>query len=459
METKVIKHENSITTVTVKIEKEKWSEKQKKALERLAKKVQIKGFRKGGAPIDLVKKHVSQYDILNEAAQISLNDGLNEAIKQNNISYYDVKNVSISKISDAELELVYNIITNPTCTLGQYKGLDVALPKVSVTKDEIQEEINKLLDNEAELVLKDGEAAKGDTVVLDFKGYIDGKEFEGGSADNYELVLGSGQFIPGFEDQLIGHKSEEKVDVEVTFPEQYIKDLAGKNAKFVCKIHEIKEKKRPELNDEFVSSLGIENVKTLAELEKYEEEYLNKAKTNRNKETTFREILNKIIANSTYEIADEFINEDAKAIKNDLLKQIESNGLTYEQYKEMVGLTDDKLEANYFEEARRRIVEYLTIITIGREEKIALTDEDLEKYYSQIAEQYKMEVGKVKEIFAKNENKIKQSLIQNKIEQLILDNNIKTVAKKTTKKTKKEESTESVDEKKIAEKAKEEKAE
>ena len=148
-----------------------------------------------------------------------------------------------------------------------------------------------------------------------------------------------------------------------------------------------------------------------------------------------------------------------KAIKNDLLKQIESNGLTYEQYKEMVGLTDDKLEANYFEEARRRIVEYLTIITIGREEKIALTDEDLEKYYSQIAEQYKMEVGKVKEIFAKNENKSKQSLIQNKIEQLILDNNIKTVAKKTTKKTKKEEATESVDEKKIAEEAKEEKAE
>ena len=150
METKVIKHENSITTVTVKIEKEKWSEKQKKALERLAKKVQIKGFRKGGAPIDLVKKHVSQYDILNEAAQISLNDGLNEAIKQNNISYYDVKNVNISKISDAELELVYNIITNPTCTLGQYKGLDVALPKVSVTKDEIQETLaNEKLEEDA----------------------------------------------------------------------------------------------------------------------------------------------------------------------------------------------------------------------------------------------------------------------------------------------------------------------
>ncbi len=458
METKIIKSENSETTATCKIDGDYWKNKQDEALKKLARRVQVKGFRKGEAPLIIARKYITVYQILEEAARICLDYGLNEVINQNKLQYYKVKNVSISKIDENEVNLNYVIITGPRITLGKYKGLDFKQEKVTVTKEDIDNRINKLLENEAELVLKDGPAEKGDTVILDFKGYIDGKEFEGGSANNYELVLGSNQFIQGFEDQLIGTKSNDKIDVNVTFPEHYLKEYAGKAAKFVCLIHEIKTKQLPELNDEFAASLGYDGVKTVEDLRKYEENVSRTENTNRAHEKLFRNILETIINNSTYNIHDEIIKADAEAIKNDTKKQIENNGFTYEQYKEMLGLSDEQLDKHFFDDARRRIVEYLTIIAIGQAEKITVTAEDLEKYYQDIANSSHMDLEKVKETLSKSENRIKQNLLESHIERFIIDSNIKVETKKTTKTTKKvEEKVEEPSEEKAEETKKEKK--
>ena len=312
----------------------------------------------------------------------------------------------------------------PTCKLGAYKGLNIKEDEVKVTKEEVDASIKQLLDQNSELVLKEGKAELGDTVVIDFKGYVDGKEFDGGSANNYELVLGSNQFIPGFEDQLVGSLPETKVDVNVTFPEQYVKELAGKQAKFACTVHEVKTKKLPELNDEFVKSLNFKDVNNIADLEKHQEETLKAQKTQEAHNKLFANILEEVVKNSTFEISPKVLEAEVKQMKDDMIAQITQNGITFEQYKEITGLDDEKINENFNVQARRRLEEYLVLLAVANTEKITLTDKDLEDYYANVAAQYGMEAEKVKEVFSKNVDRIRQNLIQDKIVRFLIDSNI-----------------------------------
>ncbi len=434
MATKLLKKDANYTEVLSTLDGDAWKSKQDKALAKLAGKVKVQGFRDGKAPLELAKQHINPMDIINEAINASLDEMLQAAVTEQKVPFYSVKETKVTKVDENGLEVSFTVINIPSVTLGKYKGLDKKLEKVTVTAEEIDHEISHLLDNEAELVLKETPAEMGDTVCFDFKGYIDGKEFDGGSAENYELVLGSNQFIPGFEEQLVGATANSKIDVNVTFPEQYVKELAGKAAKFVCLVHEIKTKKLPELNDEFATSLGYENVKTVEDLKKFEEAKISESKTAKANETLFTGILADIVKDSQIEIAPEIIDQEATSMKDGLLKQIEQSGLTYEQYKEMIGLDEGKIMEQYREEAKKRLSEYLVIMTIGQAEKLAVSEEELEKYYNDVAAQYNMEVSKVKEIFAKNADRIAQNLYQNKVERFIIDANVKVAAKKTTKK-------------------------
>lgn len=434
MATKLLKKDANYTEVLSTLDGDAWKSKQDKALAKLAGKVKVQGFRDGKAPLELAKQHINPMDIINEAINASLDEMLQAAVTEQKVPFYSVKETKVTKVDENGLEVSFTAVNIPSVTLGKYKGLDKKLEKVTVTAEEIDHEISHLLDNEAELVLKETPAEMGDTVCFDFKGYIDGKEFDGGSAENYELVLGSNQFIPGFEEQLVGATANSKIDVNVTFPEQYVKELAGKAAKFVCLVHEIKTKKLPELNDEFATSLGYENVKTVEDLKKFEEAKISESKTAKANETLFTGILADIVKDSQIEIAPEIIDQEATSMKDGLLKQIEQSGLTYEQYKEMIGLDEGKIMEQYREEAKKRLSEYLVIMTIGQVEKLAVSEEELEKYYNDVAAQYNMEVSKVKEIFAKNADRIAQNLYQNKVERFIIDANVKVAAKKTTKK-------------------------
>lgn len=434
MATKLLKKDANYTEVLSTLDGDAWKSKQDKALAKLAGKVKVQGFRDGKAPLELAKQHINPMDIINEAINASLDEMLQAAVTEQKVPFYSVKETKVTKVDENGLEVSFTVVNIPSVTLGKYKGLDKKLEKVTVKAEEIDHEISHLLDSEAELVLKETPAEMGDTVCFDFKGYIDGKEFDGGSAENYELVLGSNRFIPGFEEQLVGATSNSKIDVNVTFPEQYVKELAGKAAKFVCLVHEIKTKKLPELNDEFATSLGYENVKTVEDLKKFEETKISESKTAKANETLFTGILADIVKDSQIEIAPEIIDQEATSMKDGLLKQIEQSGLTYEQYKEMIGLDETKIMEQYREEAKKRLSEYLVIMTIGQVEKLAVSEEELEKYYNDVAAQYNMEVSKVKEIFAKNADRIAQNLYQNKVERFIIDANVKVAAKKTTKK-------------------------
>ena len=423
MATKLVNKGNSVYEVSTSVNGAAWKDAQEKALKRLASKVEVKGFRKGNAPIELARQKINPADLINEAINLCLPAAYNDALKEHKLRPFGNPEVNVTSVKEDGFDVTFVVTTYPEVKLGQYKGIKVPLEVADVTEKEVKEAIDHLLADNSELVLKDGPAAKGDTVVFDFKGYIDGKEFEGGSADNYSLILGSNQFIPGFEDQLVGVTSESKKDVLVKFPEQYVKDLAGKDAKFVCMIHEIKEKKVPELNEEFVASLNIEGVKTLDDLKKHEEKVLFEQKKHQAQNAQFTKILKTICDNAEITIADKVLEDEANRMKEDMIHQIEQNGLTFEQYKEITGMDDEKINAQFKQDAKNRLTEYVVIGEIGNAEHLTISKGEVDAYYENVAKQYNMKAEDVKKMFAANESRIVENLYQNKIERFIIANN------------------------------------
>lgn len=453
MNTKLTKKDTSIYEIEAKVEKEAWKEAQEKALKKLAQKVTIKGFRQGKAPIELAKERINSSELINQAINEALPELYNSALREHKLVPYTQPKVNVTELNDDGFTAVFEVTTAPEVTLGQYKDINVPLEKRTATKKEIQEEIDHVLEDNAELVIKDGAAEKGDTVVFDFKGYIDGKEFDGGSANNYSLVLGSNQFIPGFEDQLIGVTSETKKDVIVTFPEQYVKELAGKEAKFVCMIHEIKTKQRPELNDEFVSTLNIKDVNNVEEFKAYQAKQVQNRLDNQARQEQFNKVLAKIIENAKFEIGADVINQEVKAMKENTINQITSNGLTYEQYKEITGLSDEKLEENFKVEARKRLEQYLVFQKIAQVENLVVSRQELEDYYNQLATNYGMKVDEIKNIYKNDEGRVISTLVENKIVRFISANNIQeTKSDKKVEEAKEEKPADKKEEKPAAKK-------
>ncbi|MGP1414061.1 MAG: trigger factor [Bacillales bacterium] len=424
MSTKLVEKGNATYEVTTSIKGEKWANAQEKAVNKLVKNVQIKGFRKGKAPLNLAKERLDQTKVFNEAVDSVLQEMYIEVIKEHNLKPFMNSGVVINKISSEELEVTFKIINFPEVTLGEYKNLGIKLKEASVSEEEINKELENSRLNNAEWSLKEeGSAEMGDMIVMDFKGYVDGKEFDGGSANNYSLELGSNQFIPGFEQQLVGAKPESKIDVNVTFPEQYVKELAGKDAKFVCMVHEIKTKNYPELNDEFVKGLSIKDVDNLESYKKYLENNLKETKLNQAKAEQYNQILDTIIKNSKFTYAPEVIDEETASIKKSMLQQINQNGLTYEQYKEITGLSDEEITNQFKKEAENRVLRVTVLDKIAAEEKLMVTEEDINEYFNKIATQYKMDVEEVKKYFNTQLNSLKDNLLQNKIENFLIENN------------------------------------
>ncbi|MBQ9266303.1 MAG: trigger factor [Bacilli bacterium] len=423
MATKVVEKGNGVVELSTSLKGESWKAANNKAIKKLAEKITIKGFRKGKAPMNLVKERINPSDQLNEAINASLNEAYNNALKEANVRPYNNPQVNITSVDADGYEVTFIVTKVPEVKLGQYKGIEVAREVVKVSAKEVQESIDKLLADNAELVLKDGPAAMGDTVVFDFKGYVNGKEFEGGSADNYSLVLGSNQFIPGFEDQLVGAKEGEKRDVLVTFPEQYVKDLAGKDAKFVCMVHEIKEKSNPVLDDDFVAGLNYKDVKTVEDLKKYQKAKLEDEKNREADRKHFDEILEKIVAGATVVIPDAVLADEAQNSLKNLINQIEQNGLSFEQYQQITGQNEAAIIEQFKKDALPRLTRYFVLNQVGRDENLVITKQDVDNYYANVAKQYNMDVEKVRNILKQNEQNIVEELFQNKVTRFVLANN------------------------------------
>jgi len=425
--------------VTVDLEKEVWVEAQEKAFNKVSAKVSVPGFRPGKAPKNLLKERVNQEAVYNEAIDSVLNPTFAELIKETKVRPFFRPEVAVTKLSDTELQLAYTIITVPSAKLGTYKGLKAERPADVVTDAEVEAAVARRFESNAELVLVEREAKMGDTVTIDFNGFLPDengnlKPFEGGKADNYNLVLGSHSFIPGFEEEVVGMKKDETKSFKVTFPTNYVKELAGKEAQFTVTLHEVKEKKIPAADDAAVKELGIKDVNTIAELKEFEKKRLLEAKVRDSEERFYNAIIGQIVEGSTFTLDQDIIANEAAQSENNLKKQIEQNGLTFEQYLEITGGKIEDLRATFMKQAEASLKGYIVLNAIGEAEGLFIKDADVDAEVKAMAEQYKMKEEEIRGFINRDLDGFKNNLFQKKVRAWILANSSSASANKATAK-------------------------
>ena len=361
MERKITKLENSHVEVVVTAEEEAWKKAQDKAFDKLAANVEIDGFRKGKAPKNLVRAKIDPMKVFDDAVNLMLPEMYREIIEIDQIKPFAQPKVEVVGISDTTLEVKFTIVTEPEVELGEYKNLEIGHNEVNVSDDEVELAVKKISEENATLVLKEDAAELGDTVVMDFVGTINGEPFDGGAANNHELELGSHQFIPGFEEQLVGVKPGEHRVVKVKFPENYVEELKGKDAEFACDIHEIKAKQYPELTDDLVKEQNIPNVSSVDQLKAYKRDELQKEKEKQERSDYIRKALDLIIKSSKLSIPDEIIEEQMESRREDFNNQLAQSGLNLEQYLNIIGQTEEQFNGQLREDSLKSLNEFLVL--------------------------------------------------------------------------------------------------
>ena len=417
------KLENAIVELTVAFDVEEWKETQKKALDKLAKKVKIDGFRPGKAPVAMVKARVSKASILEEATDLILQANYVKILDEAKVEPIAQPALSIDKVNKDELEVKILVPVKPEVELGEYKGLEVKKTRVTVTKKEIEEQLANYQSQFAELSVKeDGKVAKGDTAVIDFEGFVDGVAFEGGKGENYPLEIGSGAFIPGFEDQLIGMGVDKEQEIKVTFPEDYgAADLAGKEAVFKVTVHEIKEKHLPEIDDELAKDVNIDGVETLDQLKDHIKANIKSRKENENEQKFMDDIYNALIENSKVESSEALLNQEQEMMLQEIEQNLQRQGLNFEVYEQFTGKNKDAIKEEIKPQAEQRVKINAILAAIVEEEKLVVSNEELEAELQKIADYYKKELDEVKKIFEGNMSRIENDILTRKAIDLVKD--------------------------------------
>lgn len=390
--------EKSTGELKVTIEGEAWETAKKKALNKIAKNANIPGFRKGKVPTAMIKKQFGEKAILAEAADACANEAFQTAIKEHNIVLVDRATMDIETLEADKIVYVFTCTVKPEVKLGEYKNLAVSKNVAEVTDADVEAEVAKLAEKKAELVLKEeGTVANGDTAVIDFEGFKDGIPFEGGKGENYPLVIGSGAFIPGFEEQVLGMGIEETKDLNVTFPENYgAAELAGQPVVFKVTVHEIKTKVLPELNDELVKGAEIEGVETVEAYREYTRNNLvNKAEVeaDRNFEN---DILTAVCEAAEIEIPEAMIKDETDRLVNDFAQRLAQQGFSLEQFMQMTGQTEENVRAEMRLDAESKVKVTLVLEAIAKAENLEASEEDLNNEYAKLASMYGMEVENIK---------------------------------------------------------------
>ncbi|UNL40129.1 trigger factor [Limosilactobacillus reuteri] len=369
------------------------------------KKITVPGFRKGRVPRQIFNQMYGEESLYQDALNKVLPDAYNEAVKETNIQPVDQPKIDIKSMEKGQpWVLTAEVDVMPEVKLGEYRGMEVPAQDTTVTDADVDDALETKRQQQAELVLKeDKPAEKGDTVVIDYKGSVDGEEFDGGSAENYSLELGSGSFIPGFEDQLIGHNADEDVDVNVTFPEDYhAKNLAGKDALFKVKIHEIKEKQLPELDDDFAKDVD-EDVDTLAELKEKTKKQLQEEKDNQAKAAIEDAAINKAVANAEIQdIPQAMLDDDTNRQMQQYLAGMQQQGISPQMYFQITGTKEEDLKKQFANDAAQRVKTNLVLEAIVDDANLDATDEEIAKEISDLAKQYGMEEDAVKKALSKD---------------------------------------------------------
>ncbi len=405
MSLQVEKLEKNMAKLTIEVGAEKVTEAIRKAYEKNKGKMSVPGFRKGKVPQAMIEKMYGPEVFYEDAANILIPDAYAEEVE----NAKDLEVVSQPKIDVVQLEKGKNFIftaevaLKPPVELGKYKGVKIDKIDTEVTDEDVDKEIKREQEANARTITVTDRAIKdGDTAMIDFEGFVDGVAFEGGKGENYPLVIGSGSFIPGFEDQLIGKNTNDEVDVNVTFPEDYnAKDLAGKPALFKVKVNEIKEKELPELDDEFASE--VSEFDTMAEYREDVKKNLAEKKEKEAKDKKEDAVIEAIIKDSKMDIPEAMIDTQTKNMVNDYARRLQSQGLSLEQYFMFTGLDMEKFTEQMRPGAQKRIESRLVLEAIVKAENFEVTDEEYEKELERIAKESKMELDKLKEYIGDDE--------------------------------------------------------
>ena len=393
------KKDNNQGELTFEIAPDKIKEGLDKAFQRTKKNLAVPGFRKGRVPRQIFNQMYGEEALYQDALNIVLPEAYDAAIKEAGIEPVDQPQVDVESMDKDQPWVLKAVVTvKPDVKLGEYKGLSVTKQNTRVYQKDIDAEIEKQRQQQAELVLKEDEAAaKGDTVVIDFDGYVDGKQFDGGKADNYSLELGSNSFIPGFEDQLVGHKAGEDVDVKVTFPADYqAEDLRDKEATFKVTIHEVKEKQLPELDDEFAKDVD-EDVDSLEELEAKTKDRLKEQKVTAAHDAIEDEAISEAVDNAEIAAVPEaMLKDDIDRQMDQYLANMQQQGIEPKMYFQLTGTTEDDLRKQFADGAEKRVKTNLVLEAVVEAEKIEPSEAEVAAEVKDLASQYGMEESTVR---------------------------------------------------------------
>ena len=415
------KVEKSQVALTIEVSAEEFETALQKAYLKKRKNIRVDGFRAGKAPRKMIEAMYGADVFYNDAIDIAFPEAYEAAVKEQELNIVGYPSVELVGEINKEVGFTVKAIipVYPEVTLGEYKGLVVAKPEVKVTAADVKNELKTYIDRATRLVTVERKAKKGDTAVIDFEGFMDGKPFEGGKGENYSLELGSGAFVPGFEEQIIGMKTGEEKDLDITFPTEYHADLAGKAVVFKVKVNEVKEPVKPELDDEFAKD--VSEFETLEAFKKDLEDKLV-ARLEEKAERDYEEaIIEQLIANMDAEIPETMIDVQVDKMMDDFSSRICAQGMKMEEYLQMMGMNVDMMRMSARPNAEKQVKVELALTAVAEAEKFEITEEEVEAEITRLAELYKLEVEQVKKFVGGGEE-LAHDMKMKKASDFVFDN-------------------------------------
>lgn len=423
MSLQVEKLEKNMAKLTIEVSAEDLDKAMEKAYQKQKSRISLPGFRKGKAPRKMIESMYGKGVFMEDAVNSLVPQEYTKALGECDLEIVSQPEINVTQMEPGKaLIFTADVAVKPEVTLGDYKGVEVPKSEIAVTDEEVDAEVKKEQDKNARTVaVEDRAAANGDITTIDFEGFVDGEAFEGGKGTDYPLTLGSGSFIPGFEDQLVGAKAGDHVEVKVTFPEEYqAKELAGKEAVFQCDVKKVEAKELPELDDDFAQDAS--EFDTLAEYKEDIKKNLTEKKEKEARAAKENAAVDKAIENAQMEIPDAMLNTQVRQMLDDFSRRMQSQGLTMEQYFQFTGMTLEKMQEEMKPQALKRIQTRLVLEKIAEVENIQPTDEEVEEEFKKMADAYKMEVEKIKELLGDRElEQMKKDMAVQKAVTLVAD--------------------------------------
>ncbi|HAT82015.1 trigger factor [Eubacterium pyruvativorans] len=429
MNTTIISNENNEAKFTIEYTAEEFDKAVNAAYQKNKGRFQINGFRKGKAPRKIIESHYGEGIFFEDAINDLFGQGYPKAVDELDLEVIDQPEVDFSEVGHGKpLTMTMTVALYPTVEVKDYNGLDIEQVQYTITDEDVEKEIENLQKRNARTVSVERPVQNGDTVVLDYAGFVGEDQFEGGTAENQELKIGSGMFIPGFEDQLVGAEKDAKVDVNVTFPENYqAKELAGKDATFHCTIHEIKEEQLPELNDEFAQD--VSEFDTLDELKEDTKKNLQRSLDDQSVEDAKTKLIDALREKNEIEVPHAMVEDELNNMMNEFDQQLRYQGMSLDLYLQYTGGSMDDFRSQAKEDAEKRVASRIIIRSIADKEGIGVTEDELNEELQKVADQYKMSLEDFRKAIGKDAERMFRTDIQVRktIDQLFENANVTKV--------------------------------